>query len=236
MTRYFINTGRILLRKFLGWQKNRFHLASILEKNFPPATPFYFIQAGAWDGTGYDFLYTFVRSRDSTGIVIEPLPDYFEQLKINYSYTHKITAINKAVYHEKRTIGLFRVDPEKTANLPDWAGGIASLDPVHHKKANIPSSVIISQQVQADTLKNIVEENYPYKTLHLFQVDVEGYDYEILKQLDFSRINPDIIRFEYINLTGDDVQNAIRLLKQHAYYCFYDDIDVVAIKLRKIKL
>lgn len=233
---YLINIIKILAGKTFLRSKKNFSLQDILNKNFPANQSFYFIQVGAWDGTGYDFLYDFVKERNSAGIVIEPLPDYFEKLKENYSYNPSVIAVNKAVFHEKKEIELFRVDPAKTDGLPDWAGGIASVDPAHHKKAQIPSSVIITERVQADTLMSIIKEYYPYRVADLFQVDVEGYDFDVLKQLDFTFIKPGIIKFEYINLAAGQADEAVRLLKSKGYYCFYDDIDIIAVRLKKIKL
>lgn len=236
MITYITNIIKILARKAFLLSKKNFSLQDILNKNFPPNQPFYFIQVGAWDGTGYDFLYDFVKERKSAGIVIEPLPDYFEKLKQNYSYNPSVIPVNKAVFHEKKEIELYRVDPTRTEGLPDWAGGIASVDPAHHKKAQIPSSVIITETVQADTLMNIIKEYYPYDTADFFQVDVEGYDFDVITQLDFTFINPDIIKFEYINLGAEIAEKAIGLLKTKGYYCFYDDIDIIAVRLKKIKL
>jgi len=236
MINYIINIIKILSRKTFFLSKKNFSLRDTLAKNFTVNQPFRFIQVGAWDGTGYDFLYDFVKERKSSGIVIEPLPDYFEKLKKNYTYNPSVIAVNKAVFHEKKEIELYRVDPARTDGLPDWAGGIASVDPAHHKKAHIPSSVIITERVQADTLMNIIKEYYPYRVADLFQVDVEGYDFDVLKQLDFTFLKPDIIKFEYINLPAGQAEEAVRLLKAKGYYCFYDDIDIIAVRLKKIKL
>lgn len=43
-----------------------------------------FIQVGANDGISFDNLYEFVTSHKSRGLVIEPLPHYFNRLRLNY--------------------------------------------------------------------------------------------------------------------------------------------------------
>jgi FkbM family methyltransferase len=233
---YLKNIFKITAGKLLPAIKRSFSLRKILNKNYPENQPFSFIQVGAWDGVSNDFLYEFVKKRDAAGVVIEPLPDYFDKLVKNYAFNPAIIPVNKAVHPNLKEAVLFRVDPAIKNGLPDWAGGIASFDPEHHKKSGIPGSVIITQHVPADNLMNIIRDHFKQDNADLLQVDAEGYDYEVLKQVDFSRIKPVLIKFEYMNLEKESISDAIRLLKQNGYYCFYDDIDIIAVNLWKIQL
>lgn len=234
--RYISNIFKIAVRKTAGKKRASFHLRQILEKNFPVNGPFHFIQVGAWDGSSHDFLYDFVKQRSSAGLVIEPLPDYFEKLVANYAFNPNIIPLNLAIHASEEIITLHRVDPKKTAGLPSWAGGIASVDPEHHKKSGISADVMIPLQVPAAPLMRVIREQYTSPSIDLLQVDVEGYDDQVIRQIDFTVIQPLVIRFEYMNLPVQTVTDTIRWLKRYGYYCFYDDVDVVAVRLSKIKL
>jgi FkbM family methyltransferase len=236
LRRYLKNIAKIMMGKVAPGIKASISFRNILAKNFAPGHPFTFIQVGAWDGIGYDPLYEFVKKYDAKGIVIEPLPDYFEKLSENYAFNTNIVAVNKAVHPYLKEIELFRVDPDRTANLPGWAGGIASIDPEHHKKSGIPSEVIISQKVPSEHLMSIVGDHYHERSVNLMQIDTEGFDYEVLKQVDFSVLKPEIIKFEFINLDNETIAQTIKLLKKNAYYCFFDDVDIIATNLWKTSL
>ena len=138
-------------------------------------------------------------------------------------------------YLEKEMV-LYKVDPAKLDKLPEWASGIGSLDPDHHLRSGIPGDTIIEETVKAGRLMDLLRDDYNETAVDLLQVDVEGYDHEIIRQVDFNKLQPLIIRFEYANLSEEDTVTVIRLLKQNGYYCFYEDTDVVAVKKRQVKL
>lgn len=208
----------------------------LLKKNYPSDKPFYFVQVGAFDGIRFDSLFDFVKARMAKGMVIEPIQEHFDKLTRNYSYNKEILALNLAIHSTSSKITLYRVNPEYASKLPDWAAGISSQDPLHHLKTNIPSEMIVSEQVSALPLMEVVRQYYRYKHINLFQIDTEGYDYEILRTFDFALFSPDIIKLEYINLAVESVNNCIKLLKLNNYYCLYEQSDLIGIKLSKIRL
>ena len=60
--------------------KNKlFSSKKILEYNF--RNKINFIQVGANDGVSFDFLFDFLNTRNSEGLVIEPIKEYFLELK-----------------------------------------------------------------------------------------------------------------------------------------------------------
>ncbi|HEY0066445.1 MAG TPA: FkbM family methyltransferase [Flavisolibacter sp.] len=213
-----------------------FSLKETLYRNYPPGSNFVLIQVGANDGVSNDFLFEFLKERKPSGIAIEPLRDLYERLVLNYAAFPKVSPVNKAVHAEQKKVTLYRVDPSRLNELPAWASGIGSLDPAHHKKSGTSTEHIISEEAGADHLMRIVESHPLPAPADLLQIDVEGYDLEVLKQVDFNRLRPKIIRMEYINLPLQGVEEAIGLMKGQGYYCFYDDLDVIAVDLKKIRL
>lgn len=213
-----------------------FTFKKIMDKNFSDRNSFNFIQVGAFDGISHDFLYDFVAKKNAAGIVIEPVTEYFIKLSENYSYNKNIIPLNFAIHDHLNTLTLYCVNPAFLDQLPEWAAGITSANPQHHLKTNIPSEAILPRQVKAFRLMDVIARYYQPKTINLLQIDTEGCDYEILKSFDFTKFVPDIIKIEYVNLTAEDIDGAIRFLKDHGYYCLYDHEDLVGIQLKKVRL
>lgn len=209
---------------------------SILEKNFKVNSNFSFIQVGANDGISFDFLYGFVTKRKSSGIVIEPIKEYYIELQENYIDYSKIVKINKAIHPTEKQITLYKISPNSLNKYPEWVKGIASFDNEHHKRLKIASEDITEEIVAADNLMDIVFENYNRKSVDYFQVDTEGFDYEVLKMIDFNIIKPTIIKYEFANLKIEDQKSAVLLLQSEGYYLFNEFGDTIGINLRKIKL
>lgn len=238
-----INHLVLIVIRILGKFGKRFNFRNkilssqkILEKNFPESKTFNFIQVGANDGISFDFLYEFVIDRKSEGIVVEPVSEYFDELVVNYKKFPKIVKINKAVHNTEKIIEINKISPSAKNKYPDWVKGIASLNAEHHKKTDIDSNDIVKEKVQADTLMNIIDANLNNKRLDYFQVDTEGYDFEIIKMIDFKVIRPLVIKYESVNLNEDDRHNLLLLLKKHGYYLFNELGDTVGIDLNKIRL
>lgn len=240
---YLKNKIIIVLFKILNKAGRGFYLKKkifssqrILENNFPKEYSFNFIQVGANDGVSFDFLYDFVIQRNSEGLVIEPVKEYFDELVENYKDYPKIIKVNKAVHTSEKTIEIHKISPNSVVNYPDWVKGIASLDAEHHKKTGINSYDIIKEVVVADSLMNIINQYLFSKKLNYFQVDTEGFDFEVIKMIDFNTIRPTIIKYEHANLTNQNQNDLLLLLKNNGYFVFNELSDTIGLDLRKIKL
>lgn len=196
---------------------------------FPSGGKFYLVQVGANDGKNFDFLFDFIQSRDSFGVLIEPIKEYYDELVENYKNFQNIKLINKAVHQTQEKILLYKLNPIYKNLLPLWAKGIASVDKEHYKKSKISSEYITSEIVESDHLMNILHTNYYWERIDLFQIDVEGFDLEVLKMYDFKWIRPKFIKFEYFNLSEEDLLEAFNLLKNNNYQCSKIDGDVICV-------
>lgn len=223
--------GRALFLK-----RKTFSSKYILERNFPEKEGFNFIQVGANDGISFDFLYSFVVKRKSKGVVIEPVFDYFEELQYNYKEFPEIIKINKAVHPFEKEIVINKISPNAIDKYPDWVKGIASIDVKHHLKTGIDSRDIVQEKVEASTLMNILETNFDSLFLDYFQIDTEGFDFEVVKMIDFGAIKPRMIKYESVNLSKEDQYKLKILLEKNGYYLFQEFGDTVGVNLGKIKL
>lgn len=236
MTVRLKNTIKRIVKHLFFRYDQVFTAQRILEKNFFPGEDFCFVQVGAHDGRSFDSLYEFNMQRNTKGLAIEPIAEYYNDLVKNYAYNQAVQTIQMAVHATSKQVTMYRVDPQKYGQVEEWKKGIASIYPDHHKRSATDSSVIIKERVKALPFMDILEENGFITPISLLQIDVEGYDYEVLKQIDFSRIHPAIIKYEYISLQEGDTTAAKKLLSDQGYYCFEDEIDVVAVDLSRVRL
>ena len=191
-------------------------------------TDFYFVQVGANDGIRFDSLYHLVANPRCSGLVIEPVKEYFERLEMNYRPYPKIQPVNLAIHKEHEKSVIYRVDPLKLVDLPDWADGIASLLPAHHKGLNIPQHCMVAEPVKCVHLMVLLEK-HNVKRIDLLQIDVEGYDAEIVKMIDFQAIEPRIIKYEHKTITPQEKRETEVLLKNRGYSLFFEGQDTIAL-------
>jgi FkbM family methyltransferase len=220
----------------LEFKKKIFSIKRILERNFPENCRFSFIQVGANDGVSFDNLHEFVISRKSSGLVIEPVMDYYRELVNNYKHFPDIIKVNKAIHSSEKSKKIYKIKELMKTKYPDWVKGIASFDKNHHKKVKISIEDMEVENVLADTLMNIISDYYLNKKIDYLQIDTEGYDLEILKMLDFSLVKPRIIKYEHIHLEKEDLMTSKELLMKHGYSLYNDRYNTLAIDLSRIKL
>ena len=173
-------------------------LESLLYSHLKNHDELFFVQIGANDGKTSDPIYQFVtlNQRRVRGLVVEPVRDYFEQLKKNYAKYPNVTPVNVAIHSSEKEMTLYRVDPDKLKDLPQWAKGIASFDRSHHELSGIPAEAIVPETVRCTTFDQLLAD-HQVSRIDLLQIDTEGYDAEILRGIDFDAVQPKIIRFEH---------------------------------------
>ena len=159
-----------------------------------------FVQIGANDGVMNDPIYRFIqKNKDKvSGFVLEPLPDIFSTLVMNYQSFPRIKPLNLAIHNSETEMLLYRVKSEYLSNVPAFARGIASFDPNHWKKTLLitDSSYIQSENVKCVSYSQLLRD-YEITKIDLLLIDTEGYDYEILMGIDLNNLKPRIIRFEH---------------------------------------
>ena len=62
----------------------------------------------------------------------------------------------------------------------------------------------------------------------LVQIDAEGFDWPIIRSIDFARLRPAIIRFEYRNMPARDADACLELLAAHGYRFLIEPRDIIA--------
>jgi FkbM family methyltransferase len=198
----------------------------------------FFVEIGAMDGIAFDPLYHAVRKHRWRGLLVEPLPDLFAQLSRTYAGRDGIILENVAIGESPGSMTMMRVRPEAVTQglVPSWARGMSSVFEDRNGLAGHRISGedfdkirphIVRETVRCDTLDNLLRKHSIAK-IDVLQIDVEGYDYHVLKQLDFSRFRPTVIRMEWCNLPHEEKQSSRDLLRQWGYRMAEAEFDLIA--------
>ncbi len=186
-----------------------------------------FVQVGANDGISFDNIYSFFCNHPCTGLAIEPLPNFFERLTLNYKDYPHITPLNIALHPTEKEYPIYCVRPDKLQDYPQWVAGIASFDKSHLQKQSVKEADILTVSVPCHTFMELIQE-YKIVELDYLQVDTEGFDYEIIKMIDFSLIKPKIIKFETVHMQNANKTKCHSLLISHGYKLLKESRDTIA--------
>lgn len=203
-----------------------------------------FIQIGANDGKTSDPFYRFAFTNELSGIYIEPQKYTFEK-KLCKTYENKDNIIleNVAIASKSESKILFKI----AWSLERWATGLASFNKNSLTKqfengeiqriASLNGSTIpedeskrISEEVVTCVTLDSLIKKHNYSDVDIIGIDTEGYDYEILKLIPFSMIEPKCIFFEHKHLDPISLESALRLLKNNGYSMFMDKSDFIGIR------
>lgn len=234
LIRYLLRRNR--LRVYRIGSYSIFDFESFLYRHLAVHKKLSFVQIGANDGIMNDPIYQFnVANKDVvSGFVLEPLPDIFEKLVENYKCCQNIKPVNLAIHSTQSEMILHRVKPERAAEVPAFARGIASFDGDHWKKTEIiPSSDFMEQvKIKCISFSEFVKINAIKNNLDLLLLDAEGYDYEILLSIDFSIVKPKIIHFEHgvrhALMSSEQFMLICEHLNAHGYQIIAESYDATA--------
>jgi FkbM family methyltransferase len=190
----------------------------------------FFIQVGAHDGRSGDPIHNYVVKYGWRGILVEPVKYLFDRLVANYRGQAGLLFENAAISDKNESRDIYRLR-ETSDNLPSWYDQIASLDPEFalRQEITIPNvkDYLIAEKVKCVTFETLLKK-YSVEHLGLLQVDAEGYDYEIIKAIDFRTIKPRVVRYENKHLSAVDRAACESLLKQSGYLIMDIAEDTVA--------
>ncbi len=201
------------------------HLETIKDR------PFTIVQIGAFYCTSYgDAVNQFFDDPRFQGVLVEPQPQIFNRLQQTYRGNPQVVLENAAMANEDGDMKLYTIDTSQP-DLPAWLDGCASFDKevvlkYEHRFPNVPEHIIILT-VPGLTLSSLLEKHH-LQQVDLLQIDVEGFDYEVIKMVDFENSKPAIIRFEGNHLSEADLENCYNLLMDHGYKIAIEGVDVLA--------
>ena len=177
--------------------------------------------------------------RTATVVLIEPVQEYFDQLRRNYAGIPFVHFVNAAIAETegKRSFYRVNVDP-KQFGLPDWLAEMGSLRreiaaPILETYAKKYGAFLCEHRVEETVdcvrLETVLASHGIKDDLDMLQIDAEGYDYEILCSIDFTQLRPTYINFERVLL--EDREPACRAMMRAAGYSLMDwGLDTLCIR------
>jgi len=174
---------------------------SVLRKLIKPSTPRIVVEVGANDGVRHSNSYPFIR-QGWAGILIEPNPVVFRELRERYSANNRVQTINCACGEAPGTLPLF-------LGSDGDIGEFATLAP-----SNGSSSPSRAFEVKVNTLTDVLGGVGCPADIGILSVDTEGFDFRVFGGLDFKRFRPCLIITE--DQSADDRQK-FELLRSRGY-------------------
>ena len=195
-----------------------------------------FVEVGANDGDQHDHLKPFIQSRRWTGVMVEPVPYIFARLRENYSSAPGVALENSAVASEDGTMPFFHLrdaGADERLGLPDWYDGVGSFsrEALLQHRGEIPDveERIVESEVPVLTFASLCKR-HGLTEVDLIVVDTEGYDWEIIRGIDFSAHRPRLLIYEHFHLTAQTRSSCREHLEAVGYETMEEGFDTLALR------
>ena len=218
---------RALQRRIFGPK-----LLRAFAESYPRAT---FIEIGANDGEQHDHLRPYILAGGWRGLMVEPVPYVFERLRRNYEGVEGVTLVNAAIAARDGTAPFFHLrdatDAER-ATLPDWYDGVGSFNREallsHAPQMPDIAERVVELEVEALSFDTLCAR-HGIDELDLLLIDTEGYDWEILRHVDFARHRPRVVVYEHFHLPPADRAACLAHLEAAGYETMEEGLDTFAV-------
>lgn len=201
-----------------------------LLRAFPRLDGLRFLQIGANDGVRADPIRDKVIRHGWTGVLVEPVPTLFAQLKANYSGRPGLLFVNAAIDRADGRLPIYKLRPD-LAGLPDWSWGLCSLDRARVEKAaaelGLGEDAIEQESVETMSWGRLLAA-FGREPCDLLVVDTEGRDIGLLWGAPLETWKPRVIQFEHACNAWDERMGIYQHLLSLGYEIASDGGDTVA--------
>ena len=148
-----------------------------------------------------------VQFSDNKILLVEPVPYNYNKLKTNFKDNSNIHICTNAIFSEHKKSKFYYVNENSISKLgKHWASGIGSFNKNHildhrTKRFKIEEKDVDEIEIEFITFDDLIEK-YFIESIDKLQIDVEGAEYEILKSIDYKKINISSIQFESKHFDG----------------------------------
>lgn len=205
---------------------------------------FFFVQIGANDGKKNDPIYDLVIKYKLSGLLVEPLNGAFQSLLKNYSGNNNLIFENAAISNKEGFQSMYEIKKEfqdiYEKYTKEKATMMSSFNKDHVRKYLRRGMGEFFKDKQVDDYINEVQvktisfdtlmQKHRVKNIDLLQIDTEGFDFEIIKMVDFNKYSPKLINYESVHLNASDRAQCESLLKEKGYLLLNNKADTYAIK------
>jgi FkbM family methyltransferase len=198
----------------------------------------FFVEVGSNDGEKYDHLSAIIHSGAWSGIMVEPVPYVFERLRRNYGNHERVILENVAIADRDSHLPFYylaQVDEREQRAVPDWYDAIGSfvLETILGHRDKIPDieNRIVRAEVPCMTFQSLCAK-HGVEHVDFILVDTEGYDWEIIKNVDFSLHRPRLLIYEHFHLPADERAQCRRYLEGLGYETMEEGFDTFCLDTR----
>jgi len=176
----------------------------------------YFIQIGAYDGVSNDEfgLKDKLFNETHTTILVEPIPEYFDNLVENYKTSKSKVYFENIAISDKKEIKKIQLNGQDTSFVRKFDSDVDLLD------------------VNCEPFSYLVDK-YKITKVDALVIDTEAYELVVIESVISTNIDIDIIRYEFVHLSDTDLDKLENILIENGYDIFQDETsyaDKIAIK------
>lgn len=223
------------------------YLQDIISNYFPDISSedLILIQIGANDGKQSDPFRESIINHKIKSYPLEPIPDFYNMLKDNYSEYDWVKCFNVEITTEDGEKEITYIP--KINELPEWTQGLGSFDITKNflgegkggKNLNTDYSTSELYKKVKENIKKITVKTNTLETfiqsqnisrIDFYLSDTEGFDWIIFNQLNLEKFNPKVIFMETHTL--DEYENSLidAKLTLNGYTILDKEWDTIAIK------
>ena len=183
---------------------------------------------GAHNGSGLEQL---ILEKKNKVLLIEPVNYNLQSLKSRFKNLENIIFEKAGISDERNQIKFYYVKESSVKKLgKEWASGIGSFKKKHlldhqRKRFQITESDIEEESVNILVFEDLLIK-YNINEIDYLFIDTEGFDYRIIKSIDFNKVKINKIKFEYKHL-DDTFKYQVRLVELRKNFSLlnYREID-----------
>ena len=140
-------------------------------------------------------------------ILIEPVEYNFNQLKDRFKNFKNIIFLNAAIGEKNEFKNFYFIEESSISKLKKhWASGIGSFSKEHILKHKTKRFQVTDSDIKCVNIKTIsfddLVNKYNIKFINKLMIDTEGFDYKIIKSINFQNIEINEILFEKKHLSS----------------------------------
>jgi len=191
-----------------------------LRRAIEPRQSFSILQVGAYDGISNDPVYELIRAYPQVrAVLLEPQPGPHAVLEARWQDCPRVIPLRCALAETCGQRPLYVIADDCKSQHP-FADQVASFSRWHVERACSryiwrPSRhCVASVSVPTVDWRTLVDEHGPFDFV---AIDAEGYDGNIIHQMDLGKAPPDFIRYEHYLLSRDMRRRAVCTLERAGY-------------------
>ena len=182
------------------------------------------VHIGANDGETDDFVSDIIYKNNVKALLVEPLAENYEILKKKYFNHTNVQTVNCAISDRDGKKNFYFVENKNKIYYTKNINLIASFEISNLINYGVLKKHISCKTIDTLSLHSVLNKN-DFLDFEILVLDVEGYDFHILKQLGSFFKNQPVICFEWVNFQLEDLKKVLDLFpSNYKFMMFSKDI------------